>query len=423
MTISFNFVSSMKKRVVITGMGILSPLGNDLDSNWKNLVAGQSGIKLIEHFDTTNFGTKFAGLVADFDLDAVVDKKDQKRMDPYIHYAMYAGKQALADAGLLDKLDTLDRERFGVAVGSGIGGLTSIETSSRALYERGPRRISPYFIAQSISNMAAGHLSIVYQLKGPNLAVSTACTTGTHNIGLAARAIAYGDADLMLAGGSEKASTELGIGGFGIMGALSKRNDEPTKASRPYDQDRDGFVLGDGAGILVLEELEHALARGARIYAEVVGFGMSGDGYHMTSPPSDGAGAALAMKNALKDAKLDPALIDHVNAHGTSTPAGDLAELTAIQNTLTGDYVVTSTKSMTGHLLGAAGAVESIYTVLALYNDLVPPTINVENLSEGINCKIAINAPVEKKIRYALNNNFGFGGTNGSLIFKKWEGQ
>lgn len=411
-----------KRRVVITGMGIVSPLGNNLKDNWDNLLAGKSGISNIEHFDTTNFTTKFAGLVKDLDIDAEIDPKDQRKMDLFIQYALMAGKEALEDAGLIDKLDSVDLDRFGVAVGSGIGGLGYIENNSAALIAKGPRRISPFFIASSITNMAAGQLSIKYQLRGPNYSVSTACTTGTHNIGLAYRTIAYGDADMMLAGGAEKASTELGIGGFGIMRALSTRNDEPTAASRPYDKDRDGFVLGDGAGILVLESLESALARGAKIYAEIIGFGMSGDGYHMTSPPENGEGASLAMRNAIKDAGIDPKVIDYVNAHGTSTPAGDLAELRAIESVLgeNGNYVVTSTKSMTGHLLGAAGAVETIYCAMSCLNDVIPPTINLQNPEESIHCTIAANNKVEKVVNYALNNNFGFGGTNGSLILKKY---
>lgn len=413
-----------KRRVVVTGLGMISPLGNNVQENWDNLLAGKSGISLIDHFDTTNFSTKFAGLVRNCDLSEVVDPKEARKMDLFIQYALYAGKQALEDAGLIDKLDILDLERFGVAVGSGIGGLGYIEQNAFSLYEKGPKRISPFFIASAITNMAAGHLSIRYKLRGPNIAITTACTTGTHNIGLAAKMIAYGDADLMLAGGSEKASTQLGIGGFGIMKALSSRNDEPEKASRPWDKDRDGFVLGDGAGVLVLESLESALARGAKIYAEVVGFGMSGDGYHMTSPPENGEGAELAMRNALKDAGLQPSDIDYVNAHGTSTPVGDVAEIKAIQNLLgNGDYVVTSTKSMTGHLLGAAGAIESIYSILSCQNDVIPPTINLDNMEECVTCKIAANQKVEKVVNYAINNNFGFGGTNASVIFKKWTGK
>lgn len=388
------------------------------------MLAGKSGVRNIEHFDTTNFTTKFAGLVKDLDIDAFIDSKEQRKMDLFIQYAMIAGEEALADSGLLDKLDSIDLDRFGVAVGSGIGGLGYIESNAHQLFEKGPRRISPFFIAASIVNMAAGQLSIKHGLRGPNIAVSTACTTGTHNIGLAARMIAYNDADIMLAGGAEKASTELGIGGFGIMRALSTRNDDPQGASRPYDKDRDGFVLGDGAGVLVLESLDSALARGAKIYAEVVGFGMSGDGYHMTSPPENGEGAAAAMRAAIKDAGIDPSAIDYVNAHGTSTPAGDMAELRAIQDVLgKGDYVVTSTKSMTGHLLGAAGAIETIYTALSCLNDEIPPTINLENPSDGIECRIAANEKVSKTVNYAINNNFGFGGTNGSLILKKWTGE
>lgn len=412
-----------KRRVVVTGMGILSPLGNNVDQNWENLLAGKSGIRLIDHFDTTNFSTKFAGLVENYDPTEVADAKEQRKMDLFIQYALYAGKQALEDAGLIDKLDSLDLQRFGVAVGSGIGGLGYIENNARSLFEKGPRRISPFFIASAITNMAAGHLSIRYGLKGPNIAITTACTTGTHNIGMAAKMIAYGDADLMLAGGAEKASTQLGIGGFGIMHALSSRNDNPQAASRPWDKDRDGFVLGDGAGVLVLESLDSALARGAKIYAEVVGFGMSGDGYHMTSPPENGEGAQLAMENAIRDAGIQASQIDYVNAHGTSTPVGDIAEIRAIQTVLgQGDYVVTSTKSMTGHLLGAAGAIESIYSVLSCYHDVIPPTINLENPEEEITCRIAANQKVDKVVNYAINNNFGFGGTNASIIFKKYVG-
>lgn len=411
-----------KRRVVITGMGILSPLGNNLEENWTNLLAGKSGIQNIEHFDTSKFSTKFAGLVKDFDPETVADRKEQRKMDLFIQYALYAGQKALEDAELLDKLDTVNRDRFGVAVGSGIGGLGYIENNAKAFLEKGPRRISPFFIASAIANMAAGHLSIRYKLRGPNIAITTACTTGTHNIGMAARMIAYGDADIMLAGGAEKASTELGIGGFAIMGALSSRNDEPEKASRPYDKARDGFVLGDGAGVVVLESLESALARGAKIYAEVVGYGMSGDGYHMTSPPEEGEGAQEAMRAALRDANLDPSQIDYVNAHGTSTPVGDIAEIKAIQHVFgeNKNYIVTSTKSMTGHLLGAAGAIETIYCALSCKYDVIPPTINIQDLDEDIKCKIAANHKVEKTVNYAINNNFGFGGTNGSLILKKY---
>jgi len=409
-----------KRRVVVTGMGMLSPVGNSVESSWKALLAGQSGISAIEHFDTTNFATKFAGMVKDFNCEDYMSKKDARKMDLFIQYGIAASVQAIQDSGLA--VDDNNAHRIGVAIGSGIGGLGLIEQNHRALVEKGPRKISPFFVPSTIVNMIAGHVSINYGMRGPNISISTACTTGLHNIGHAARMIAYGDADAMVAGGAEKASTELGIGGFAAAKALSTRNDDPQAASRPWDKDRDGFVLGDGAGIMVLEEYEHAKARGAKIYCELVGFGMSGDAYHMTSPSEDGSGAALAMEAAIRDAGITPDQIGYVNAHGTSTPAGDVAESKAVRRAM-GDaadrVLVSSTKSMTGHLLGAAGSVESIITAMSLIDQAVPPTINLENADEGCDLDYVPHEARDVKMDYALCNSFGFGGTNGSLIFKK----
>ncbi|KAE9525729.1 beta-ketoacyl-ACP synthase II [Testudinibacter aquarius] len=409
-----------KRRVVVTGLGMLSPLGNDVNSTWQNLLAGKSGINLIENFDTTHHTTKFAGQVKDFNAEAYISRKDAKKMDLFIQYGIAAGMQAIEDAGL--QVTEQNSQRIGVAIGSGIGGLGLIEENHTALVNGGPRKVSPFFVPSTIVNMIAGHLSINYKLHGPNITIATACTTGVHNIGHAFRIISYGDADVMIAGGAEKASTSLGIAGFGAARALSTRNDNPQAASRPWDIERDGFVLGDGAGIMVLEEYEHAKERGAKIYAELVGFGMSGDGYHMTSPPADGAGAALAMKNALRDAAIEPQQIGYVNAHGTSTPAGDIAEATAISSVFAANkdqILVSSTKSMTGHLLGAAGSVESIFTVLALQDQIVPPTINLDNQDPNVTLDLVPNTARKVEMEYALCNSFGFGGTNGSLIFKK----
>ncbi|MCA2018466.1 beta-ketoacyl-ACP synthase II [Vibrio tritonius] len=413
-----------KRRVVVTGMGMLSPVGNTVESSWKALLAGQSGIVNIEHFDTTNFSTRFAGLVKDFDCEEYMSKKDARKMDLFIQYGIAAGIQALNDSGL--EITAENAPRVGVAIGSGIGGLDLIEAGHTALVEKGPRKVSPFFVPSTIVNMVAGNLSIMRGLRGPNIAISTACTTGLHNIGHAARMIAYGDADAMVAGGAEKASTPLGMAGFGAAKALSTRNDEPQKASRPWDKDRDGFVLGDGAGVIVLEEYEHAKARGAKIYAELVGFGMSGDAYHMTSPSSDGSGGALAMSAALRDAGLEGTQIGYVNAHGTSTPAGDVAEVKGIKLALGEEgakqVLVSSTKSMTGHLLGAAGSVESIITIMSLVDQIVPPTINLENPEEGLDIDLVPNtARKVEGMEYAICNSFGFGGTNGSLIFKRMQ--
>ncbi|MCG7489432.1 beta-ketoacyl-ACP synthase II [Vibrio sp. Of14-4] len=411
-----------KRRVVVTGMGMLSPVGNTVESSWKALLEGQSGIVNIEHFDTENFSTRFAGLVKGFDCTEYMSKKDARKMDLFIQYGIAAGIQALDDSGL--EINHDNAARVGVAIGSGIGGLDLIEAGHTALVEKGPRKVSPFFVPSTIVNMVAGNLSIMRGLRGPNIAISTACTTGLHNIGHAARMIAYGDADAMVAGGAEKASTPLGMAGFGAAKALSTRNDEPEKASRPWDKERDGFVLGDGAGVIVLEEYEHAKARGAKIYAELVGFGMSGDAYHMTSPSEDGSGGALAMEAAMRDAGITGTQVGYVNAHGTSTPAGDVAEAKGIRRALgeegTKQVKVSSTKSMTGHLLGAAGSVEAIITIMALVDQMVPPTINLDDCEEGLE-DIDLVPHTAKPISsdYAICNSFGFGGTNGSLVFKK----
>ncbi|HDM8221761.1 TPA: beta-ketoacyl-ACP synthase II [Vibrio campbellii] len=411
-----------KRRVVVTGMGMLSPVGNTVESSWKALLAGQSGIVNIEHFDATNFSTRFAGLVKDFDCTEYMSKKDARKMDLFIQYGIAAGIQALDDSGL--EITEENAARVGVAIGSGIGGLDLIETGHTALVEKGPRKVSPFFVPSTIVNMVAGNLSIMRGLRGPNIAISTACTTGLHNIGHAARMIAYGDAEAMVAGGAEKASTPLGMAGFGAAKALSTRNDEPQKASRPWDKGRDGFVLGDGAGMMVLEEYEHAKARGAKIYAELVGFGMSGDAYHMTSPSEDGSGGALAMEAAMRDANITGTQVGYVNAHGTSTPAGDVAEIKGVKRALgeegSKQVLVSSTKSMTGHLLGAAGSVEAIITVLSLVDQIVPPTINLDDPEEGLDIDLVPHTARKVDMEYAICNSFGFGGTNGSLVFKKF---
>ncbi|MFQ1017648.1 beta-ketoacyl-ACP synthase II [Gilliamella sp. BG7] len=411
-----------RRRVVVTGMGMISPVGNTVESTWQALLAGQSGVELIEHFDTAPFATRFAAMVKNFNgEDYNISRKDARKMDYFIQYGIAAGMQAMRDAGI--EITNENAERIGCAIGSGIGGLGLIEENHSALVNGGPRKISPFFVPSTIVNMIAGHLSIIYGLKGPSITIATACSSGVHNIGHAARMIAYGDADAMLAGGGEKASTPLGIGGFGAARALSTNNDNPKAASRPWDKDRDGFVLGDGAGIMFLEEYEHAKKRGAKIYAELVGFGMSGDAYHMTSPPADGSGAALAMKCALRDAGITPEQVGYINAHGTSTPAGDKAETEAVKSIFkenASKVMVSSTKSMIGHLLGAAGAVESIFTVLALRDQAVPPTINLNNPDKGCDLDYVPNTARQvKNLEYALCNSFGFGGTNGSVLFKK----
>ncbi|ASK34358.1 beta-ketoacyl-ACP synthase II [Alloalcanivorax mobilis] len=409
-----------RRRVVITGMGMLSPLGADVASTWDGIKAGRSGIRMIEHFDTSNFATKFAGLVPDFDLEAFMPAKEARKMDLFVQYGMVAAIQAIQDAGL--EMDKENGERIGAAIGSGIGGLTNIEENHRKLLESGPRKLSPFFVPSTIINMIAGNLAILYGLKGPNFATVTACTTGTHNIGFAAQQIQLGTADVMIAGGAEKGSTPLGMGGFAAARALSTRNDDPQAASRPWDRDRDGFVLGDGAGAVVLEEYERAKARGATIYGELIGYGMSDDAYHMTAPSEDGDGAARSMGNAIRDAGIDPAEVSYLNAHGTSTKMGDLVEIKAIKQVFgdhAGKLAVSSTKSMIGHLLGAAGAVEAIFTLLAMRDSVAPPTINLDNPDEGCDLNLVANQAQSMEIQVALSNSFGFGGTNGSLLFRK----
>ncbi|WP_170801296.1 beta-ketoacyl-ACP synthase II [Stutzerimonas stutzeri] len=410
-----------RRRVVVTGMGMLSPLGNDVPSSWQGILAGRSGIGLIEHMDLSAYSTRFGGSIKGFDVEQYLPAKEARKLDLFIQYGLAASFQAVRDSGL--EITDANRERIGVAMGSGIGGLTNIENSCKALIEQGPRRISPFFVPGSIINMVSGFLSIHLGLQGPNYAIATACTTGTHCIGMAARNIAYGEADVMVAGGSEMAACGLGIGGFAAARALSTRNDEPAAASRPWDKGRDGFVLSDGAGALVLEELEHAKARGARIYAELIGFGMSADAFHMTSPPDDGAGAARCIRNALNDAQLNVEQVQYINAHGTSTPAGDKAEAAAIRSVF-GDHAyelsVSSTKSMVGHLLGAAGAVEAIFSVLAIQDQVAPPTINLEEPDEGCDLDFVPNQAKPRPIDVVVSNSFGFGGTNGSLVFRRF---
>ncbi|ALZ78005.1 beta-ketoacyl-ACP synthase II [Rheinheimera sp. F8] len=409
-----------KRRVVVTGMGMLTPLGNDVASSWQALQQGKSGVDFITHFDTEAYSTKFAGLIKNFAVEDFFPAKEARKMDLFIQYGVAAGIQAFRDSGI--EITEQNAGRIGAAIGSGIGGLGLIEENHEKLLASGPRKLSPFFVPSTIINMISGHLSIMLGLQGPNISIVTACTTGVHNIGHAARMIVYGDADAMLAGGAEKASTTLGMGGFGAARALSTRNDAPQQASRPWDKDRDGFVLGDGAGVVMLEEYEHAKARGAKIYAELVGFGMSGDAYHMTSPPESGRGAASSMVNALRDAGVNPSQVQYINAHGTSTPAGDIAETMAIKSVFGAKpegLMVSSSKSMLGHLLGAAGSVESIITVLSLQDQVVTPTINLDNPDEGCDLDYVPHQARQAKIEYALCNSFGFGGTNGSILFRK----
>ena len=406
------------RRVAVTGLGLVTPVGHDVASTWEAILAGRSGAAPIETFDVSAYSTHFSASVRDFDTDPYFSAKDARKMDIFVQYGMAAGIQAWEDAGLEVTED--NARRIGCAIGSGIGGIGQIEKNSEIVNSTGPRRISPFFVPGSIINMIGGNLSVKYGLRGPNIAIVTACTTGTHNIGVAARMIAQGDADAMLAGGAEMATTKVGLGGFAAARALSTRNDDPTAASRPWDADRDGFVLGDGAGVVMLEEYEAAKARGATIYGEVVGFGMSGDAYHMTSPPEDGRGAADAMLNALEDAELAPEKVGYINAHGTSTLAGDVAESRAIE-TVFGAHAksvpVSSTKSMIGHLLGAAGSVEAVFSILALRDQVAPPTINLDNPSEGCDLDYVPHTARDIGATYSLSNSFGFGGTNGSLIF------
>lgn len=413
-----------KRRVVITGMGMLSPVGNDVSSSWGAVCAGRSGIGQIDRFDTSEYGTRIGGAVKDLDIEPWLSSKEARKLDAFIHYGLIAAQQAVDDSGL-EQFDKLNKERVGIAIGSGIGGLEYIEKNIIQMEKSGPRKVSPFFVPASVINMISGNAAIRFGYKGPNIAIVTACTTGTHNIGYAARTIAYGDADVMLAGGAEMATTRSGIAAFSSARALSTRNDEPEKASRPWDKERDGFVLSDGAGVLVLEELEHAKARGATIYGEVAGFGMSDDAHHITAPPADGDGAARSMANALQDAGLKPKDVDYINAHGTSTLVGDVAEVAAVKSVFGGHaekLAMSSTKSMTGHLLGAAGAVEAIFSVLALREGILPPTINLDNPDEGCDLDFVANQSRKSDARIALSNSFGFGGTNGTLIFRRYEG-
>ena len=409
------------RRVVVTGMGIISPLGNELEVTWQNILAGRSGAKTVTAFDVTDYPTKFAAPVENFDDINHLDVKTKRRVDEFVQYGLVASKHAIENSGL--ELNSIDSSRIGVSIGSGIGGLDTIEKNALTLDKRGPRKISPFFVPGAIVNMVSGLVSIEYGLHGPNLSIVTACSSGNHSIGFSARSISHGDCDVMITGGSEMAITPLGLGGFSAVTALSTNNANPTKASRPWDKERDGFVLGDGAGVLVLEEYEHAKARSANIYAEVSGFGMSSDAFHMTAPAEDGKGAKQAMISALKDADLDSSKIDYINAHGTSTPLGDIIEANAIADifsTSQEQIAVSSTKSMTGHLLGAAGAIESIFSILSLRDSRLPPTINLDNLdADAPKLNYVANESQEKEINYVLNNSFGFGGTNASLVFSK----
>lgn len=412
-----------QRRVVITGMGIVSPVGSTIDSAWDAICNGRSGIRTISSFDAEHMKTRIAGEVIDFDVTQYLAPRESKRLDDFIHYGYAASVDALQDSGLLDENSSHDPERIGCALASGIGGLKTIEATTEAYLKGGPRKVSPFFIPGSIINMIGGFLSLNYNLKGPNIAIVTACSTATHNMGTAMRMIQYGDADIMVAGGAEYATTPTSVSGFISARAMSTRNDEPGKASRPWDRDRDGFVLSNGAGVVVLEELEHAKKRGAKIYGEAIGFGMSGDAFHMTAPPEDGEGAARCMQLAVNDAGINPQDVDYINAHGTSTPLGDMAETTATK-TVFGEHAykvaVSSTKSMTGHLLGAAGGVEAIFSLLSLRDGVIPPTINLDNPGEGCDLDYVPNTARQADLNIAISNSFGFGGTNGSLVFRKF---
>jgi len=411
-----------KRRVVITGLGAVTPLANTVEETWDGITNGKSGISPIDSFDISSFATTFGGVIRNFDVSQYISGKDAQRMDGFIHYGLAAGCQAFEDSGL--EVNEANAERIGVAIGAGIGGITGIE-ECYAIYDKsGPRRISPFFVPGNIINMISGNLSIKYGLKGPNFAIVTACATGTHNIGDAARLIMYGDADVMIAGGAERCTTSpTAMGGFASAKALSRRNEDPQAASRPWDRDRDGFVLSDGAGVVVLEELEHAKARGAKIYAELIGFGMSGDAYHMTSPSIGGEGAARCMRSALRDAQLNPEDVDYINAHGTSTPAGDVGETQAMKTALGGHaykVAISSTKSMIGHMLGAAGGIEAVLTALSIKHQIAPPTINLDNPDPDCDLDYVPNIARTMKIDVAMSNSFGFGGTNGTLVFKRY---
>ncbi len=411
------------RRVVITGLGAVTPLANNVADTWNGIINGKSGIGPIDSFDISSFATTFGGVIRNFNIGEYISEKDAKRMDGFVHYGIAAGCQAIEDSGLI--VTEENAERIGVAIGAGIGGITGIEECYATFVAGGARKISPFFVPGNIINMISGNLSIKYGMKGPNFAIVTACSTGTHNIGDAARLIKYGDADVMVAGGAERCTTSpTAMGGFASAKALSRRNDDPQAASRPWDRDRDGFVLSDGAGVVVLEELEHAKARGAKIYAELVGYGMSGDAYHITSPSVGGEGAARCMRNALRDAKLNPSDVDYINAHGTSTPAGDLGETMAMKAAL-GDHAykvaVSSTKSMIGHLLGAAGGIEAVLSALSVKHQIAPPTINLENPDPECDLDYVPNTAREMNIDVAISNSFGFGGTNGTLVFKRYQ--
>jgi len=408
-----------KRRVVVTGMGIVSPVGNTVETAWTNILAGRGGIGPITAFDVSAYPVRIGGAVKDFQIEHYLNPKEAKKMDAFIHYGIAGAVQAIRDSGL--EITESNAERIGTFIGAGIGGLPGIEEGHAAFLKGGPRRLTPFYVPRSIINMVSGNLSVLYGIKGPNLAIVTACTTGTHSIGLAGRLITYGDADVMIAGGAEMATTPTGLCGFAAARALSMRNDEPEKASRPWDKDRDGFVLSDGAGVLVLEEYEHAKRRGARIYAELIGFGMSGDAYHMTLPPPDGDGARRAMAQALRDARINPDAVDYINAHGTSTPAGDKIESDAAKAVF-GEHAyrlaMSSTKSMTGHLLGAAGGVEAIFSILAMRDQVAPPTINLDNPEPGCDLNYVPHVAQERPIKVVLSNSFGFGGTNGTVVFR-----
>jgi len=409
-----------RRRVVVTGLGIISPVGNSIAAAWENILAGKSGIGPITNFDVSDFPVRIAGEIRDFDVSEYIPGKDARRMGAFIHYGIAAAGQAIADAGL--EITDANAARAGVAVGSGIGGLHGIENAYQAYIDGGPRKISPFFVPGNIINMIGGNLSIMYGMKGPNIAIVTACTTSTHNIGVAARTIAYGDADIMVAGGAEMTTCPTGMGGFAAARALSTRNADPQAASRPWDSGRDGFVLSDGAGILVLEEYGHARDRGAHVHAEIIGFGMSGDAYHMTQPSEGGEGAAQCMNAALADAGIDHTEVDYINAHGTSTPAGDVAETLAIKRAFgahAGSVAISSTKSMTGHLLGAAGGVEAVFTILAMRDQVAPPTINLDNPDPACDLDYVPHTARNMKIDVAISNSFGFGGTNGTLVFRR----
>ena len=408
-----------RRRVVITGLGAVTPIGNTVEETWKAVCESKSGGNLIESFDTTDFAVKIGASIKSFDVSQYVDKKEARRIDPFIQLGLAAGIQAVEDSDIT--VESMDPRRIGVAIGSGIGGINTIEDTHATLVKSGARRVSPFFVPASVVNMISGNLSIKYGFQGPNIAIVTACTTGTHNIGFGARMIQYGEADAMVVGGAESATSPVTLAGFASMKALSSRNEEPELASRPWDKDRDGFLLGDGAGVLVLEEYEHAKSRGAKIYSELVGFGMSADAHHITSPPDDGHGAVAAMRNAIQDSSLSLDSINYINAHGTSTPQGDIAETNSIKSVFGREtkVSVSSTKSMIGHLLGAAGAVEAIVTVLSIDKQVAPPTINLDSPGEGCDLDYVPNTARDVKIHAALSNSFGFGGTNGTLIFSK----